>query len=326
MSVRGAALASVSGVVVVEQSDGPANDSTSESCTPSTRFQVSSVSKRFVAASALLLAERDVLDLNEPISRFISPCPDAWRDITMHHLLSHTAGLGHWADLPGFDLADPLGARALLDLIADRPLLSAPGTQWRYSGPGFVLAARIVESATGVSYHAFVASEIFGTLGMAATTSGINPSGPGVALGHRSSGEVGVVPGFEKLPGTGDVWSTVEDLDRFTRSLHAGRLLTEESVAAMVNVQASGGAHDDEPGDELVRVVGYGYGHFIGRHGDEPVWFHPGDNPGYVSWLGWLPEREASIAVLGNDERRPIEPTLAECVAAVSAATQRRRP
>jgi CubicO group peptidase (beta-lactamase class C family) len=317
VSISGAARLTVGGAVALELTGGTANDETGELCTAATRFQVSSVSKRFVAASALLLVERGQLDLHEPIARWLPHTSAEWRAITMHHLLSHTSGLGHWADVPGFDLAHPLAAAHLIELVAGHPLLNVPGDTWRYSGPGYVLAAHLVATIAGVSYHEFVAEEIFGRLGMTSSTSGVNPVGEGVALGHRHSGETGIVAGFEKLPGTGDVWSTVADLELFTRSLHTGGLLTDASVASMVTVQAPFEAPDQQASaDDPVVSDGYGYGHYIGRiqASGEPVWFHPGDNPGYVSWLGWCPVQHAVIVVLGNDERHAVDDVVAECL------------
>src|SRR5690606_24638591 len=65
-----------------------------------TRYQLASVSKQFTAAAALLLVEDGTLVLDDPVVRWIDGCPEEWRDITLHHLLTHTSGLGHWDDYP----------------------------------------------------------------------------------------------------------------------------------------------------------------------------------------------------------------------------------
>ena len=75
-------------------------------CTPQTRFQISSLSKQFTAVAVLLLAEAGQLDLAEPVARWLPGCPPQWQRVTLHHLLSHTAGVRHWGDAPGFALHD----------------------------------------------------------------------------------------------------------------------------------------------------------------------------------------------------------------------------
>jgi CubicO group peptidase (beta-lactamase class C family) len=61
-------------------------------CTPQTRFQTASVSKQSTAVAALRLAECGHLDLAEPVARWLPGCPPQWRRVTLHHLLTHTAG------------------------------------------------------------------------------------------------------------------------------------------------------------------------------------------------------------------------------------------
>lgn len=77
-------------------SDGLADDATGTPNTATTRFQIASVSKQFTAAAALLLAERGVLGLDDPMNRWIGGCPESWSGIRLGHLLAHTSGLPHW--------------------------------------------------------------------------------------------------------------------------------------------------------------------------------------------------------------------------------------
>lgn len=94
--------------IVVRQGDDVVVDSTES------RFQLASVSKQFTAAAVLLLVEEGTLLLEDPISRWIDGCPEQWRDITLHHLLSHTSGLGHWDDYPMIDLGQRVEPSELL--------------------------------------------------------------------------------------------------------------------------------------------------------------------------------------------------------------------
>src|SRR3954453_21043777 len=65
-------------------------------CTGATRFQIASISKQMAAAAVLLLAGRGALRLTDPVNRWLPHPPPAWSGITLHLLLTHTSGLGHW--------------------------------------------------------------------------------------------------------------------------------------------------------------------------------------------------------------------------------------
>lgn len=121
-------------------------------CTPGTRFQIASVSKQFTAAALLLLADRGIVAVDDAVHRWIDGCPASWNSMTVHHLLTHTAGLVHWPHIPELDLTTPLAADEEVRIFQDAPLLSAPGERYSYSSPGYVLLARIVERAADQPY------------------------------------------------------------------------------------------------------------------------------------------------------------------------------
>src|SRR5689334_934955 len=75
--------------------------------TPTTRSQASSISKSVLAVTALQLVDRAALTLHDPVDRWMDALPATWRGLTLHQLLSHTAGLGHWRDVPGLDFMNP---------------------------------------------------------------------------------------------------------------------------------------------------------------------------------------------------------------------------
>ena len=88
----GVVLAQRSGTTVFERVQGLADHGRREPCTRGTRFQIASVSKQFTAAAVLLLAGRGLISLQDRIERWLGTCPAPWRPITVHHLLTHTAG------------------------------------------------------------------------------------------------------------------------------------------------------------------------------------------------------------------------------------------
>jgi CubicO group peptidase (beta-lactamase class C family) len=103
------------------------------------------------------------------------------------------------------------------------------------------------------------------------------------------------------MAGTGDIWSTVEDLTHYSYALHTGALLRHQSRQAMTTAYA---AVDNPGAANDRRIIGRSYGHglFIGTIAGRQAYFHPGDVPGYVSLAAWLPEDRISIAILSNDD------------------------
>lgn len=311
---------SLRGVVLVQRDDtdliafagGTTGTDPDAGCTLGTRFQVCSVSKQFTAAAVLTLADRGALSVDDAIGRWIGGCPASWDAITVHHLLTHTAGLPHWRHIPELDLAAPTDFEDELRIFSEAPLLGAPGERFSYSSPGYVLLGRIVESAAGQPYASFLASEIFGPLGMESTFAGNADDRPDLTVGHRD----GVpVPSSELATvgvGTGDVWSTAPDLARWDRALASGEILSAVSRQAMLAVHAA--VSDDDP---FIRTEGYGYGWYIGSlRGERPMVYHTGDNPGFRSVNAWFPRDAARLVLLTNEETIAMEAVIRELLTA----------
>ncbi|MFE2296965.1 serine hydrolase domain-containing protein [Streptomyces sp. NPDC059445] len=313
----GAILVTRGGATVVRASAGVADAETDTACTTDTRFQIASVSKQFTAASVMLLAEEGKVGLHDPIARWLTDCPHRWRTLTLHQLLSHTSGLGHWRELPGFDVDHPGDAHSFLERFAEVPLRTAPGSTWHYSSPGYLLAALIVERVTGQRYADFLTEQVLGPLGMTSTCVGETPLEL-AARGYRDGRRVDV-PEFAAMPGTGDLWSTVGELARYTAAFNAGDLLTAFSREAMVAPHASMAGAWGTDGPAL--ADSYGYGYALGTLAGHTMRFHIGDNPGYQSFLGWLPAHDTTVVILSNNEEpglddvlRRLEPVLLEAV------------
>ncbi|HUJ67330.1 MAG TPA: serine hydrolase domain-containing protein, partial [Acidimicrobiales bacterium] len=199
------------GQVLAEGASGVRDPVTNEPCTPATRFQPASISKQFVAAAVILLQERGQLSLDDPVARWWPPAPAEWSSIHIGHLLDHTSGLPHWDGLGRRESGPLPGREEILDRTRRLSLASEPGRRWRYSGPGYLIAAEIVGAATGTDYPTFVTEQLFRPLGMASTTSGLFPEA-GHALGTEGGKWLDPDPNLTGLPGTGDVWTTTGDL------------------------------------------------------------------------------------------------------------------
>lgn len=138
----------VGGEPVIEHCAGLAGAADGAPCCPRTRFQVASVSKQFTAAAVLVLAERGRLSVSDPVARWFPGGPDGWASVTVHQLLTHTSGLGHWEDFPEIDIFAATSDERMLAAIKARPLLSAPGDRFSYSSLGYWLLARVAATSS----------------------------------------------------------------------------------------------------------------------------------------------------------------------------------
>jgi len=291
--LQGVASVTVNGTVTLAVAGGTA--------TPGTRFRIASVSKQMAAVAVLLLAERGAVALDEPIGRWFPGAPAGWRRITPHQLLTHTSGIRHWdPDVPGFDVFAALDPGERLELLQRAPLRTEPGAEWHYSSPAYLVVGHIVEQASGQSYNAFLTERVFAPLGLADTGAGPAPAGTAIAPGLRDGRPVPPVD-LSMLPGTGDVWSIVADLNRYVMAVHSGQLLPAGALIARPVPLADGTA--------------YGYGVHVGTLDGHRAVHHAGDIPGYRTLSAWLPEHDAALAILSNEETTDIDGVLREVLA-----------
>jgi CubicO group peptidase (beta-lactamase class C family) len=264
--------------------------------TTSTRYQLASVSKQFTAAAVLLLAGTGALGLDDRLGRWVDGCPADWQPITLHHLLTHTSGIGHWeTDYPMIDLEKRVDPDELLQTFHRVPLRFPPGAGWFYSSPGYVFLAHVVERAGDTPYRSFLTDRIFKPLGLTGTFAGSPGSSADVASGHDAAGRP--VPSWELDVvgmGAGDLWSTAADMLTWVDAVQTGRLLPEPYRTMMLTEHASTGMAGD--------ASGYGYGVFTGTVHGRSWWQHSGSNAGFKAFVGHIPALDRSVVALSNTD------------------------
>lgn len=267
---------------------------------PDTLFEIGSIGKTFTAIAILQLVEEGRLDLAAPVADALPwfEVPVVGRPITIHDLLTHTAGI-----TVGID-GTPEAASQVWALRNRRPG-SAPGERFHYSNLGYKTLGLVIEAAEGRPYPEVVRARILEPLGMAATepaiTNGIR-SRLAVGYDYLHDDRIGylgkpVVPAtwLETATADGSIGSTAGDMAAFARMLlrqgqgPKGRLLSESSFARMV------GPHARTP-----RGNGYGYGLFTVEAGGRTFHGHGGGMVGYLSALHLEPAAGLAVIVLQN--------------------------
>lgn len=285
-------------------------------CTPQTRSPLASVSKQFAAVVALLLVDRGVIELDDSVRRHLPDAPAQWNDVSLRQLMTHTAGISHWSDEPGFVPSTPMDPAERLALLLRSPLITEPGTEWRYSSPGYIVLAGALAAAARTPYSQLVTELIIDELDLRSTAAG-EPKAATAAQGYRAGERVDPWQ-LHSMPGTGDIWSSATDLLRFLTALHSGALLPPPAQQTFRELRVP--LPNTSPATDAIRTSAYGCGSFFGTIHGADARLHPGDNPGYLSLAAWLPESRTVVVALSNDETSDIETAVAE--AAVSAASR----
>lgn len=295
--VPGCALAIIhEGEIIYKRGYGLANLEYDIAITPSTVFDIGSVSKQFTAACALLLEFQGKLKLEDDIHAYL-PELNYKQPITLSNLIHHTSGtpdylaLMSFAGLPFYN--DYPEAR-LLELIATQPLTFTPGKAHSYSNSGYFLLAEIIARVSAKSLNEFATEHIFKPLGMNSTqfyddhtrliknrAMAYTPTDTGFVLEHYKLDVVG----------DGAVHTTVEDLFLWDQNFYSNKL-------------AGGKGFIDKlltPGKLTSgKSTGYAFGLGISTYRGQPLTAHAGGWAGYTSEFWRFPEQKFSIIILSN--------------------------
>jgi CubicO group peptidase (beta-lactamase class C family) len=298
--------------VLFRQVYGAADRATGAPIRLESRFRLASVSKQFTAAAILRLQDEGVLSVDDPLCRWIQPCPDAWAPVRLRHLMSHTSGVpdlmaqANW----GRRRTLPTTLQDLTTASGFYRLQFEPGTKVRYSNAGYNLLAAVVEAAAGMEFHTWLQVNFFQPLGMADT--GFDGTGT-VVMGYadlaggltpQPNANVGVITG------AGALYSTLDDLLVWNRALHGGGLLSVDSYADMIRDHAPA----DTPDERGRPRRDWGYGLVGNRLGDrvipafaDPQIYHTGSWSGFRNMVTHQPEVGVTVIVLSNHFHRRAE-------------------
>jgi D-alanyl-D-alanine carboxypeptidase len=253
---------------------------------PDHRFAIGSIGKSFTAIACLRAAEQHLLDLRAPITNYLPwfEIKSSYQPITIHHLLTHSAGLPRGTDFS----PDP---RSEVYALRDYETSFAPGAHFSYSDTGYKVLGLVLEAVFGRPYGDVIQEYILDPLEMQQTTAVITHQvRPLMATGYRAlyddrpaHSDQPLVPAdwIETNSGDGCIVSTAEDMAKFARMLlnegvgPNGRILAETSYRKLIFPMIEDDGEAYSYGLYLFEDEGY-------RHAG-----HGGDIPGYESYL-WL--------------------------------------
>ena len=288
--IPGVSLAVIKeGKVVKAQGYGLANVELNVPAGPETVYKIGSVSKQFIAAGIMLLVQDGKIKLDDKISSYLQGTPEAWKDITVRHLLTHTSGLSREA--PGFASLKMQSDADLIKSAYDQKLSFAPGEKWRYCNLGYFTLAEIMRKVSGKPWGEFMRERVFAPLGMDSTrVTSVRDIVPNRADGYYWRGHLENDEIMLAVRPSGAFLSSVLDLAKWEAALVGHTVLSQASLDEMWTPVTlnNGQQHPYGFGWELSQVAG----HKVVRHG--------GTLTGFRSNYLRLVDDKVTIIVLAN--------------------------
>ncbi|MCC2545491.1 beta-lactamase family protein [Hymenobacter sp. BT175] len=243
--------------------------------TASTAYDIGSLTKQFTAAAVLALEQDGKLSVQDSLGQYFPAAPADKRGITLHQLLTHTAGLREYS---GRD-EQWLSRKDFIRQTLRRKLVFAPGSAYQYSNVGYSLLAVIIEQVSGQPYEQYLNRRLFQPAGLTSTGYRlVNWPDSAIAVGYvngrpwgkpNSKGWAPDGPSWN-LRGNGGVLSTAQDMWLWHRALTTGQVLTPVTLAKLYQPYVA-----KTPNGSI--SYGYGWSVYQSKRGT-PVVSHGGSN------------------------------------------------
>lgn len=244
---------------------------------PYTTYDIGSCSKIFTAVAIFQLIDKGELSLDDTLDKFF-PEYETGKQITIYNTLHMQSGIpdyinnppAYWEEIT-IDNYEQFYSKICQDGYTDEEflqnlykadLLFTPGSKQEYCNTNYVILAMIVEQVSGMPFCDYLQKNVFDVCGMEHTTSMVAgnetsvPTDYDLVLSIGMVNEKGYYTGYRLERGCGGIHTCMADLIEFDRALFGGKLVSESSLAEMMN-------YDMEYGCGLYPLVrkGYAYGH-----------------------------------------------------------------
>lgn len=295
----GAVLVAENGKIIYKEAFGQANREWNIPNTTDTKFMIGSVSKPLTAMLTLTQVQKGLISLDKTVADYLPEFKNKPAGIiTIRQLLSHTSGI------PNYDIMKDFFPRIsrqyferddYIKIYADSALAFTPGSKYNYSSWGYFTLGHIVEKVTGKSYANAMQDDVYDKLGMKNSGSYYHTQ----VVRKRATGYDYSPGGYlsadfrdqSNTMGTGDIYSTVEDLFKFHLGITNHTILNKELTDAMLT-----------PG---IKPADYGFGWFNKNFkytGTDSIAvnFHLGMTEGFISFLLRIPSTNSMVVLLCN--------------------------
>ena len=295
----GAVLVAENGKIIYKDAYGLANREWNIPNTIDTKFMIGSISKPITATLMLILVQKGLVSLDKTIEDYVPEFKNKpAAKVTIKQLLSHTSGIPNYDIIKDFFpkvSRQSYSREAYLKIFSDSALAFVPGTRYMYSSWGYFTLGYIIEKVTGKSYEQAMKDEIFSKIKMQNSGSYLHTQiVPKRASGYDYGFGSFVSADFRdqtNTMGTGDIYTTVEDLYKFHMAIANCTLLNKELTNEMFT-----------PG---IRPARYGYGWFNQNFrytttDSITANYHLGSTEGFIAFMIRIPATNSMVLILCN--------------------------
>ena len=269
--------------------------------TPTTVFDLMSVSKPFTAFAVLLLERQGKVHLDDDIRRYLPEVPVFERPITIAQLLRHTSGLREvfrMEYLAGWRYDDVVSSHDAIDFVKRmRELNHLPGAEESYTNTGYLLLAELIERVSGMSLRDFGSRYMFGPLGMSDTR--FRDSHRTLIPRLASSYQRRDSTSYDLVPSSLDfgMFTTVADLARWEGN-YASRTVGDSALFL-----------EQEQWTRLTSgdSVSYGAGIRLGTYRGLATRWHSGAGQGFRTIYARIPSARLAVMLLCNASEVDVE-------------------
>lgn len=245
-------------------------------------FQIGSITKSMTAMMLFKLIEKKQLDLNDKLSKFYPKIPNAEK-ITISQMLHHSSGLGDY--VVGKNtmkwLTEKVSEEQIMNHIIEQGSLFEPGTKVQYSNSGYYLLTKILEKISKKSYADNLKETLVQPLQLKNFyTASQKPTNVFSSYSYANQWEPVKDFDFNNVVGVGDIATTPTHLNTILNSLFAGKIVSKESLSAMM-------PKEEKFGMGLALVPFYSkmfVGHSGGTYGTNSLMIYNGEDDILVSY------------------------------------------
>ncbi|MEZ4692074.1 MAG: serine hydrolase domain-containing protein [Ignavibacteria bacterium] len=306
LEVPGAIIGiSIPGYETFIRTYGVADLLTGQPISENDHMRIGSITKTFTGTVLLQLVDEGLISLDDKLSKYFPDFPNS-ENITIEQLGNMRSGIFNYSEDENFqkelfnDLTKSFTPQEVVAIAEKHDPYFPPGTGMHYSNTNTILLGLIIEKLTGVTLENAVKSRILDPLGMNESVFAVNTDFPEPhAHGYLYPDSSSIVP--DDVTNQNPSWgwsagamiSTIKDVMVYSKALATGKLVTKSSQEQRLKWDTEfippNGAWKDMP-----LKYGFAIADFNGAIG------HNGGIPGFNSFMGYMPEKEAVIVVLVN--------------------------
>jgi CubicO group peptidase (beta-lactamase class C family) len=294
----GAVLIADSSKILLSKGYGYSDRENKVRNTPDTRFDLSSGSKIFTGTAITYLAQQGKINFSDTIGQYIKGLPEG-NIITIHQLLTHSAGFDNFYNAPGFSYSDVKNCSDIMPFMQKLNLVYPPGDSCIYSTGNAIILGALVEKITNKNFQDYIEDTFIKPLKLENTCFTpywtLNDTQREYAVGYRknnansySRNSYDYDYGFIPLS-AGGAWSSVIDLYKFDRAVFSMEILNKEYLNLMITRYTKPIWENNHFG--YIWIIDDSHTTCIG---------HAGNSSGWNTWNYYYPEYKYTMIILTN--------------------------